>query len=76
MSCLLLVLPMFRILFARFYYSERKELNAVCVLEDFSQYGWRSARQLYNLPLQHILMAGKIKTEKNILTCLIYFSPL
>lgn len=50
----------------RFYYSERKELSAVCVLEDFSQYGWRSARQLYNLPLQHILMAGKIKNERNL----------
>uniref|UniRef100_A0A336MN03 CSON004086 protein n=1 Tax=Culicoides sonorensis TaxID=179676 RepID=A0A336MN03_CULSO len=45
--------------YPRFYYSERKELSAVCVLEDFSQYGWRSARQLYNLPLQHILLAVK-----------------
>lgn len=58
---------------ARFYYSERKELSAVCVLEDFSQYGWRSARQLYNLPLQHILMAGKIKTEKKILSNLLLY---
>ncbi|XP_063695491.1 uncharacterized protein LOC134826914 [Culicoides brevitarsis] len=43
--------------YPKFYYSERKELSAVCVLEDFSLYGWRSAKQLYNLPLQHILMA-------------------
>jgi hypothetical protein len=37
-------------------------MKAVLVLGDFSIHGWKMAPMVINLPLDYILLAGKLKT--------------
>lgn len=50
-------------LFYRFYYAECNydvescNFGAFCVLDDFSQVGWKTSKLVYNLPLDYVLLA-------------------
>jgi hypothetical protein len=39
-------------------------MKAVLVLGDFSIHGWKMAPMVINLPLDYILLAGKLTTIK------------
>lgn len=41
------------------YYSYNKPLSACIVLRDFSKDGYRMCKEIYNLPLEHIIIACK-----------------
>lgn len=48
---------------SRFYHSEIGELKSYIVLGDFGEDGWRMCKQRANLPLDHILLAGKFENS-------------
>jgi len=45
--------------YPRFFYSDIQPLDAVLVMDDFSQYGWKMSNNIYNLSLDHIVCAVK-----------------